>query len=126
MNKKRVLIFSGIAIFALLGITITQMFWVKDALELRKEQFTQRVKVALKSVSTQILDAQIDSAAKYLLTPCDTDFFNNKPMAEIIDANATPPMINGWDEVSNYNHNPPDPIMAVSFDFFDGTVICFL
>lgn len=87
MNKKRVLIFSGIAIFALLGITITQMFWVKDALELRKEQFTQRVKVALKSVSTQILDAQIDSAAKYLLTPCDTDFFNNKPVAEIIDAN---------------------------------------
>jgi two-component system phosphate regulon sensor histidine kinase PhoR len=87
MNRKRVLIFSGIAIFALLGIIITQIFWVKDALDLREEQFDQRVKVAMKSVSTQILDAQIDSSAKYLLTPCDTDFFNNKPIMEIIDAN---------------------------------------
>lgn len=86
MNRKKVFFFSGVAAFALLGIVITQLFWVKDALELREEQFNQRVKVSLKSVSTQILDAQIDSSAKYLVTPCDTGFFDNTPVEEIIDA----------------------------------------
>ena len=80
------MIFSGIAVFALLGIIFTQAYWVINAMELRKDQFDQRVKVALKSVSTQILDAQIDSSAKYLLTPCDTDFFNTKAVEDIIDA----------------------------------------
>ena len=66
MNKKRVFFFSGVAAFALLGIVITQLFWVKDALELRREQFNQRAMVSLNSESTQMLDAQIDSSAKYL------------------------------------------------------------
>ncbi len=87
MKKRRVIIFAAIAIFALLGIVVTQSLWVRDALQLRQEQFNQRVKVSLKSVSTQILDAQIDSSAKYLLTPCDSLFFEKKPVEEIIDAN---------------------------------------
>ncbi|HSG67612.1 MAG TPA: HAMP domain-containing sensor histidine kinase [Bacteroidales bacterium] len=85
MKKRRVLIFAWIAVFALLGIVATQAFWVKDALALRQDQFKQRVKIAMKSVSTQILDAQINSSAKYLMTPCDTDFFNTKPVEEIVD-----------------------------------------
>ncbi len=66
MKKRRVSLFIGIAVFALLGIIITQLFWVKDAQHIREELFNQRVKVALKSVSTQILDSQIDSSAKYI------------------------------------------------------------
>jgi len=65
---------------------MTQLFWVKDAHELREELFNQRVKVALKSVSTQMLDSQIDSSAKYILSPCDTLAFGNKPVSEVIDA----------------------------------------
>ncbi len=87
MRKRRVSLFIGIAVFALLGIVIIQLLWVKDAHELREELFNQRVKVALKSVSTQILDSQIDSSAKYILTPCDTLAFGNKPISEVIDAN---------------------------------------
>ncbi|MEN8226355.1 MAG: hypothetical protein ABFS05_13450, partial [Bacteroidota bacterium] len=86
MNKRKVLIFSSIAVIALVGIIITQMLWMNDALVLRQEQFNQRVKVALKSVSTQILDNQIDSAEKYLLSPCDTDFFNTTEITDMIDA----------------------------------------
>ncbi len=86
MKKRRVSLFIGIAVFALLGIIITQLFWVKDAHTIREELFNQRVKVALKSVSTQILDSQIDSSAKYILSPCDTLAFGNKPIAEVIDA----------------------------------------
>jgi two-component system phosphate regulon sensor histidine kinase PhoR len=85
MNKRRVRLFTGIAVIALLGIMVTQGLWVKDAFETRQEQFNQRVKVALKSVSTQILDAQIDSASTYMLTPCDTNFLRNKTVDEIID-----------------------------------------
>ena len=87
MRKRRVSIFIGVAVFSLLGIIVTQLFWVEDAHHLREELFNQRVKVAMKSVSTQILDAQIDSSAKYLLSPCDTLAFGNKPIEEIIDAN---------------------------------------
>lgn len=86
MNKKRVRFFSVIAVIALAGILFTQIFWLKDALSIRKQQFDQRVKVALKSVSNQILDAQIDSSAKYVLTPCDTAFLKNKNIDEIIDS----------------------------------------
>lgn len=85
MNKRRVGLFSSVAVVALAGIIITQSFWVKDASDLRKKQFMQEVKVALKSVSTSILDAQIDSSAKYLLNPCDTAFFENRRVDEIID-----------------------------------------
>lgn len=87
MNKRKLTWFAGFAIFALLGIIITQMFWVMDARELREEQFNQRVKVSLKSVSNQILDSQIDSSAKYILSPCDTLAFGNKPIEEVIDIN---------------------------------------
>ena len=86
MNRRRVISFSVIAVFALLGIVATQAFWIRDAHILRQEQFRQRVKVAMKSVATQILDAQIDTAAKYLMTPCDTDFFSTLPVEEIISA----------------------------------------
>lgn len=85
MNKRRVKLFTGIAVIALIGIIVTQGLWVDDAFETRKEQFNQRVKVALKSVSTQILDAQIDSASLYMLTPCDTSFLRNRTVDEIID-----------------------------------------
>ncbi|MEE4255773.1 MAG: HAMP domain-containing sensor histidine kinase [Bacteroidales bacterium] len=86
MKKRRVSLFIAIAVFAILGIILTQFFWVRDAHQLREEFFDQRAKVALKSVSTQILDAQIDSSAKYLLSPCDTLAFGNKDIREIIDA----------------------------------------
>ncbi len=86
MKKRRPHLFIGIAVFALAGIITTQALWVNDALILREELFRQRVKVALKSVSTQILDSQIDSTAKYILSPCDTIQFVNKAVSEIIDA----------------------------------------
>ncbi len=86
MRKRRVSLFIGISVFALVGIIITQLFWVKDAHDIREELFNQRVKVALKSVSTQILDSQIDSTAKYILSPCDTLAYGNKPISEVINA----------------------------------------
>lgn len=86
MKKRRISLFIAISVFAILGIILTQFFWVRDAHQLREEFFDQRVKVALKSVSTQILDAQIDSSAKYLLSPCDTLAFGNKDIREIVDA----------------------------------------
>jgi two-component system phosphate regulon sensor histidine kinase PhoR len=94
MRKRRVSLFIGIAVFALLGIVITQLYWVKDAHQLREELFKQRVIVAMKSVSTQILDAQIDSSAKYLLEPCDTLAFGNKPIEEVIDAQLLDSLLN--------------------------------
>jgi len=87
MRKRRVSFFIAISVFALLGIVITQIFWVKDAHQIREELFNQRVKVALKSVSTQILDSQVDSSAKYILAPCDTLAFGNRSISEVIDAN---------------------------------------
>lgn len=94
MKKKRVITFAAIAIFALLGIVATQTFWMRDALELREEQFDQRVKVALKSVSNQVLDAQIDTASNYLMNPCDSLFFVEKPVEELIDPELLDSLLN--------------------------------
>jgi len=38
MNKRSVSILSGLMVFAMLGIVFTQLFWIKDDLELREEQ----------------------------------------------------------------------------------------
>lgn len=94
MKKKRVITFAAIAIFALLGIVATQVLWMRNALDLREEQFSQRVKVALKSVSNQVLDAQIDTASAYLMNPCDSLFFVQKPVEELIGQDLLDSLLN--------------------------------
>lgn len=62
MNKRIIHIVIIITAIAISGIIITQYFWVKDALELKNEQFYQNAKLGLKRVVNQLMTLQNDSA----------------------------------------------------------------
>lgn len=71
MNKKTLKIIIILSSFALAGIVFTQVYWVKEAIDLKKEQFDNSVRIATKSVVNQFLNQTADSTFKeriYLLS----------------------------------------------------------
>jgi two-component system phosphate regulon sensor histidine kinase PhoR len=86
MERRKLALFIALAVIAMLGIIMVQFFWAMDAHKHREELLKQRVKVALKSVSTRILDARIDPTANTLPIPRDTLAPGSDPIAEAIDA----------------------------------------
>jgi len=62
MSKKTFYIVLLLASISLVGIIFTQMFWVKNAITLRQNQFDHRVSIALKTVVNRLLLNKIDSS----------------------------------------------------------------
>ena len=83
--KQLFIILTIITSLALAGIIITQVYWMNRAYELKYEQFSTQVNVSLKAVANKIFDLQLDSAAKYNLTPCDSALFKQVDITEIIN-----------------------------------------
>lgn len=76
MNKRLFHIVIIITAIAISGIIVTQYFWVKDALELKNEQFYQNANLGLKRVVNQLMTLQNDSAtaARLLDVAEDADY----------------------------------------------------
>ncbi|MFA8449196.1 MAG: sensor histidine kinase [Bacteroidales bacterium] len=55
-----IIIFTGLS---LLGVVFSQIFWVQKAVDLRKEQFNNSIRIAMKSVINQVLELKNDSIA---------------------------------------------------------------
>ncbi len=71
MKKKTLKLIIILSSFALAGIVFTQVYWVKEAIDLKKEQFDNSVRIATKSVVNQFLKQTTDSTFKerlYLLS----------------------------------------------------------
>lgn len=71
MKKKTLRIIIILSSIALAGIVFTQVYWVKEAIDLKKEQFDNSVRLATKSVVNQFLKQTTDSTFKqriYLLS----------------------------------------------------------
>jgi len=62
MNRKTIRIIIFLAIFSLVGIVATQIFWVKNAYNLQEEQFNDRVHVALTNVTHELLNIHKDES----------------------------------------------------------------
>ena len=62
MKRKTILITVLVTTLALMGVIITQYFWVKNAIALRKEQFDQTVNIGLKRVVNQLTMIQNDTS----------------------------------------------------------------
>lgn len=62
MNRKTILITILVTTLALMGVIITQFFWVKNAIALRGEQFDQTVNIGLKRVVNQLTTLQNDTS----------------------------------------------------------------
>jgi len=71
VKKKTLRIIIILSSFALAGIVFTQVYWVNEAIDLKKEQFDNSVRIATKSVVNQFLKQTTDSTFKerlYLLS----------------------------------------------------------
>jgi two-component system phosphate regulon sensor histidine kinase PhoR len=62
MNRKTIRTIIFLAIFSLIGIIATQMFWVKNAYNIQEEQFNNRVHVALTNVTHELLNIHKDES----------------------------------------------------------------
>ncbi|MFA5781434.1 MAG: hypothetical protein WC868_04100, partial [Bacteroidales bacterium] len=80
MNKKTIVFIIIITSISLAGIMMTQLFWVKNALALRKEQFNHRVSIALKSVVNQLSEYKRDTNQVLSMSGC-------KPGCSMIEGN---------------------------------------
>ncbi len=61
MKRKTIKILIFFSSIALAGIIFSQIYWVKEAVELRNDQFDYSVRIAAKSVVNQFLDKKNDS-----------------------------------------------------------------
>jgi len=62
MNRRTILITVIVTTLALLGVVLTQFFWVKNAIALREDQFDQTVNIGLKRVVNQLTTLQNDTS----------------------------------------------------------------
>ncbi|MBL4593738.1 MAG: HAMP domain-containing histidine kinase [Flavobacteriales bacterium] len=62
MNRKTIRTIIFLAIFSLVGIIATQIFWVKNAYNIQEEQFNDRVHVALTNVTHELLNIHKDES----------------------------------------------------------------
>lgn len=64
MKKKTIGLIIFLASISLIGIVLTQLYWVSKSLELRNEQYDSGVKIAAKIVINQLIEKKNDSAFK--------------------------------------------------------------
>lgn len=73
----------AIAFVSLMGVVFTQLFWVRNAIQLKEDQFRQSVSIAMKTVFNHLLEQQTDS----VLSPDHVSanhYTSGKRKAEII------------------------------------------
>ncbi|MBN1340798.1 MAG: HAMP domain-containing histidine kinase [Bacteroidales bacterium] len=70
MSRKVLTIIIILSTISLVAAIITQLLWVRDAWQLKEDQFNDRVKIGLKSVVHQLLS--------------ERDYYQNKDIPEII------------------------------------------
>ncbi len=64
MKKKAIILIIVLAAASLVGIVLTQLYWVKKAYELKEEQFDNSVRIAVKTIINQFLEQKNDSVFK--------------------------------------------------------------
>jgi two-component system phosphate regulon sensor histidine kinase PhoR len=64
MKKKIVTFIIGLTALSLVGVVVTQLYWVKKAIDLKEEQFDESVLIGLKSVSNQLMELYNDSTLR--------------------------------------------------------------
>jgi len=64
MRKKVIMIIIIVASASLVGIVLTQLYWVEKAFELKEEHFNKSVRISIKSVLNRLLEHKKDSIFK--------------------------------------------------------------
>ncbi|MCD4736706.1 MAG: HAMP domain-containing histidine kinase, partial [Bacteroidales bacterium] len=61
MSRKALSIIIILSMISLIAAIITQLFWVRDAWQVKEDQFNDRVKIALKTVVNQMIGTDTDT-----------------------------------------------------------------
>jgi two-component system phosphate regulon sensor histidine kinase PhoR len=72
MRKNFFLLIVFINSAALIGIFVTQVYWIREAYGLLDEQFTNTVRIALKGVANQMLNYELKHSVSYAFTDQDS------------------------------------------------------
>lgn len=62
MNRQSIRVVVVLAIISILGIIVTQLFWVNKAFDLKEREFNDRVNITLRAVAKQIQNVYKDSS----------------------------------------------------------------
>jgi len=73
MNRKVITLIIALTTVSLVAALITQLFWVRDAMLLKEDQFNNSVKIALKSVVNQLMTSENVYSPE--MVDVDTDLF---------------------------------------------------
>jgi two-component system, OmpR family, phosphate regulon sensor histidine kinase PhoR len=66
MNKKRFSVLIAISAISLAGITVIQLYGIRNAALFQQEQFAGSVQLGLKTVSNQLIEMQVDTNVQML------------------------------------------------------------
>jgi two-component system, OmpR family, phosphate regulon sensor histidine kinase PhoR len=81
MKKRTIVIIAFITFISLVGIVLTQLYWVKKSVNLKEEQFDNGIRIAVKSVLNQLLNFKNDTIFQHHLSELSC----RKPKLEISD-----------------------------------------
>jgi len=81
MKKRTIVIISFITFISLVGIVLTQLYWIKKSVNLKEEQFDNGIRIAAKSVLNQLLNFKNDTIFQHHLSELSC----LKPKLEISD-----------------------------------------
>jgi two-component system phosphate regulon sensor histidine kinase PhoR len=97
MNRKVILIIVVLSAISLLGIVLTQLYWVQKSMNLAEEQFDNSVRISLKSVLNRLLENKNDTIFQQQLY----DLSCRKPRLDLTDY-ITPYMLDSlmYEEIS--------------------------
>lgn len=72
MTGKKLNILVITALLSLLGVVVMQVYWVRNAVQLKEEQFNRSVGIAMKTVLNRILELNTDEALRQIARnePC--------------------------------------------------------
>ncbi|MDP2235672.1 MAG: HAMP domain-containing sensor histidine kinase [Bacteroidales bacterium] len=73
MNLQKFNILVAVALLSMIGVVVMQVYWVQNAVQLKEEQFSRSVSIAMKSVLNRILELNTDITIKRLADdlPCN-------------------------------------------------------
>ncbi|MCK5838426.1 MAG: hypothetical protein KAG99_01200, partial [Bacteroidales bacterium] len=93
MKRRTIIGVIILAVISLVGVIITQLFWVDNAFKLKEEQFSSSTRIALKSVVNQLMDSKNVSSLPYINDDRVICFHEPMTMFDIVDSSVLDSLI---------------------------------
>ncbi len=84
MKKPLISLIITLSFFSLLGVVFTQVYWVRNAVLLKEDQFRQSVSIAMKTVFNQLLEHHNDSTLRNITSP-DPCYQEKNSLSDIVN-----------------------------------------